>query len=466
MCAQALAIAKELDDFPGGARALAASITASAEAMRPLRWPAERLDTLGGYLTFHNVVLFNLFLAVYGVVVGAKVLRGAEERHSAEEDLATGTSRGLLLRGRTVGFVLMAAVVAAGLTVGTAAGLGSLLLVVLYIATNVDGKVAGAGVLAAVSPFTLANKSRALVPGYGLDLWATLALVAVIVTMLALAEAAGDRRDYGAPLWRRQAAETQPHGHVSRFMLRSVETATLRRGSLGLAVWTAASAAFVAMMGALQPDIIDVWSDMGYLVAFGGEGGAVSSYWSFSMSLLPAVLAAYAVTQTSTWVNELQQGRVEMLRAAGVSWTRLVTGRLVALVTGSAVIVIVSTGALAAVAASVGSPLDAAGTARVAAVSLLFAAATGSVASLVAALVRRSSAVIALGVLVGASYLLTYLVPLFGWPGWLNRLSVFWAFGTPYVEWPSTAQLATLLVLTVGGYVAAVVVAEQSPSVA
>src|SRR5512141_703384 len=64
MWVQALAIATEMDSFPGGARAVAQSMVASTEAMRPLRWPAARLDTLGGYLTFHNVPLFNLSLAI------------------------------------------------------------------------------------------------------------------------------------------------------------------------------------------------------------------------------------------------------------------------------------------------------------------------------------------------------------------------------------------------------------------
>jgi len=50
MYGMALAIAVEMKDFPGGSQALAASIYPSAEAMRPMRWPAERLDTLGGYI--------------------------------------------------------------------------------------------------------------------------------------------------------------------------------------------------------------------------------------------------------------------------------------------------------------------------------------------------------------------------------------------------------------------------------
>ena len=510
MWAQALAIATELDSFPGGARALAQSMAASTEAMRPMRWPAERLDTLGGYLTFHNVLLFNLALAIYGAVVGAKVLRGAEERHSAEELLATGIPRRTLLAGRTLGFSLAAALIAAGLFAGTAlgmagggepdlygsvvtcsttglvalvgfalgvllgqvapdaraaAGAASALLVVLYLATNLDGQLTGAGALAAVSPFTLANRSRALVPGHGLDPWSTLALVVIASAMLALAAAADRRRDYGSPLWRRRAVARQGHAHVAHFMVGSVQAAALREGAVGLAIWAAAAAALTAMMGALQPGIIDAWSDLGFLSAFGAAGSQEASYWVFATSLLPAVIAAYVVTRASAWVSELQHGRVEMLRSTGVSWPRLVTGRFVALLAGCAVIIVVATGALAVVAASIDSPLDTSATARVLLTSLLFAAAMGALAALVTAVVRRSTAVVILAVLVAASYLLTYLVPLFAWPDWLNQLSLFWAFGSPYTGWPSVGRLVTLVVVAVGGLAGAVAVADRSPSV-
>lgn len=510
MCAQALAIAQQMRDFPGGASALAASVTAGAEAMRPLRWPAERLDTLGGYLTYHNIGLFNLLLAVYGAIVGAKALRGDEERHAVEELLATGVSRRRLLLARTGGFGIVTVIVSAGLAIGTAVGMGgggepdlagalitcattgliammgfsvgvlvgqvarearaaaglaSLLLLGLYLATNLDGQVAGASVLAAVSPFTLANRSRALVPGYGLDLWATLALILAALALLSAAAAANDRRDYDAPLWRRRTAPMHTHAPVPRFMLGSVPTAMLRRGAVGLGVWTVATAAFTAMIAALEPDVVDMWSSMGYLSTFGGQAGVEASYWTFTTSLLPAALAAYVVSQTSGWVNDLQQGRVEMIRATPTSWTRLITGRLVALLAGATLITAVATAALAAVATTVASPLDAANAGRVAVTSVLFAAAMSALAALVCVMARRPAAVILLALLVGTSYLLTYLVPLFGWPDWLNKLSLFWAFGTPYVQWPSTAQMTTLLATAIAGSALAIVVAERSPSV-
>jgi hypothetical protein len=92
MIVMGAALASERDRFPGGAKALAASVMPGAEAMRLLRWPAERLDTFGGYLTYHNVTVFLLALCVYGAVQGAHAVRGVEATGMSAELLATGRS--------------------------------------------------------------------------------------------------------------------------------------------------------------------------------------------------------------------------------------------------------------------------------------------------------------------------------------------------------------------------------------
>ena len=86
--------------------ALCDSVLPAAEAMRPLRWPAERLDTLGGYLTYHNIVLFSLFLSVYAAMQGARALRRVEDRGALEQVLATGWPREAVVRDRVLGFVV------------------------------------------------------------------------------------------------------------------------------------------------------------------------------------------------------------------------------------------------------------------------------------------------------------------------------------------------------------------------
>ena len=71
-----------------------------------------------------------------------------------------------------------------------------------------------------------------------------------------------------------------------------------------------------------------------------------------------------------------------------------------------------------------------------------------------------------LAVFAAASYLLTYLVRLFAWPGWVSKLSVFGAFGRPYLELPTAAGFAVLCALAVLGILLATVIAGRSPKAA
>jgi ABC-2 type transport system permease protein len=522
MLGTAAALAAEMADFPGGPAALAASVAAGAEALQLLRWPAERLDTLGGYLTYHNVMLFNLFLAIYGLVQGARDIRGTEERGGLEEILATGHPRAAVVRDRAIGFAIVAALIGLGIGVGLAAGLaaegqpdlggsmitmgtsglvafvgyglgmllsqsvvsvraaggiGSVLLCALYVATNAEDDLGPLGFVRYLSPFHWANQSRALVPGHDLDLAATAVLVLLAITLLAGAAWAFTRRDYAAPLWVRrghahgeaQAGPTPPAARrIPHRMLGSVAAATIRRGWVGMVVWAGSVAAFTAMFAALQPQVMDYWNQFDFASALAGATFSTSpqdTYWSFAGEFFTPVIAAYVITQASGWIADLAYGRVEMILSAPVTWPMLVRGRLAATGIGVAVIIAGALTALAIGAASVGSPLDPLALARLAAVGLLFGAALAAVAAIVVALVRRPLAITIMAVLVGASYLIAWLVPTLQWPQWLNKLSVFWAFGHPYLAWPSTAQVLILLVLAVVGSMAAGAIADRTPKV-
>ncbi|MGN6576050.1 MAG: ABC transporter permease subunit [Nocardioides sp.] len=512
----ALALEKEMNDFPGGPRALAATIGPSAEAMRIMRWPAERLDTVGGYLTYHNVILLNLAFAVYGAVLGARAVRGAEEGHAAEELLATGVSRTALVRARAIGFAATAlmislavgAATAAGLAVAgvpdapgalvtlltsglvavvgfalalavsqllpgsrSAAGLTSAALVGLYIVTNLEGELGALSGLRWLSPFHYANLSRALVPGHGLDLLGTLVLLAMAAGLLWVGAVGFERRDYAAALWVRHRDNQGPAEHATRVptrLLGSVWTASLRRGALGLLAWAAGGAALTGIFAALQPAVVDVWTGLDYLTALlGGANADVEDlYWAFLGEMLAPLIAAFVIVRASGWVADLAQGRVEMLLTTPVSWSRLVVERTVALVVGVLVITVTAIISLVVIGLGVGSSFDARGLVRLTVTCLLFGAALGGVAALVVAWVRRAAAVTTLAAVVAASYLLTLLTALFGWPEWLNRLSVFWAFGHPYLEWPPTSAVVVLLTAGLAGTALAARVAERTPKVA
>lgn len=516
MYAIALTLAKEMREYPGGLQALANSVLKGAEALRPMRWPAERLDTLGGYLTYHNVTLTTFFLCIYAAVQGARAIRGAEDRHSLEVVLATGWSRRAVVRDRAVGFLATLLLICAGLGLGvavsiaaagapdfggslitmfvsglaamvafalgmlvsqltgsarTASGITSVLLTVLYVGTNVWDEIGPLGLVRYVSPFYYANFSRALVPGYGLDVPSALALVVMAAVLLGLAAWAFERRDYASPLWARRARRGEraapPPGRLSQAMAGSIWTSILVRTRLGLLAWTLSAASLMALMILLMPAVMDVWGVFDDMlgIAAGTGFSREAQYLAFTGELVVPVLAAFVVAQASGWVADLAEGRTEVILAAPVSWARLVWQRLLALVVGVAVITVGGLAALVVGGIAVDAELDAAGLARLAVVSVLLGWALGAVAALFVAVLRTGTAVTVMAVYLGATYLVSYLVPMLDWPEWLNRLSVFWAFGHPYLEWP-VAGMVVLLVLAVPGSLAAAALAERTPKVA
>ncbi len=159
---------------------------------------------------------------------------------------------------------------------------------------------------------------------------------------------------------------------------------------------------------------------------------------------------------------DLRQGRVELVLAGPLSWPSLIRQRLIALLAGAAAITVGAICGLIAGGLAVGAPLDALGLARVFADVLLFAAALGGLAALVVAWLRGTAGVSVLAVIVATSYLLMYLVPLFAWPDWVLRLSVFGALGNPYLEIPAVSGLAVLAVLAAAGTLLATTIAARS----
>jgi len=123
-------------------------------------------------------------------------------------------------------------------------------------------------------------------------------------------------------------------------------------------------------------------------------------------------------------------------------------------------------GGLVVGALAAGAELRWLGLLRLAADTLLLAGALGAVALLVVAWLRGAAAVAVLAILTAASYLLVYLVRLFAWPDWVVRLSVFGAYGDPYIELPPWSGVAVLTTLAVLGALAAAAVAHRSPKTA
>lgn len=510
-----LALHEEMASFPGGPQALAASVTPAAEAMRVLRWPAEHLETLGGYLTFHNVMLVSGFLALYAALQGARLVRGPEERHSLEDVLATGCSRPAYLRDRALGFVAVLAAITLGVALGiawamaasdapdlsgslvtmasvglgasaafavgvlvsqlvrssrSARGISALVLVAMYLANNAVDADDTLGWIRYLTPFHWVNQSRALVPGYTADGAAMAALLVLTVVLLGLAAVAFQRRDYGSGLWSRAAAHqvvsTRPVA-VQHWWLASPWLASLREHRLGLAAWIAASGAFAALMMLLQPAAIDVFEQFSYYLGMVGGAGTTPEimYATFITDVIAPIVAAFVIAQAAGWVADLEQGRVETLLAAPLSWSRLVWERLIAVGVGvvaitAACLTVIGVGSLI-----VGAEVSLAGLLRVGAMCVVLAWAVAAVATVAVVTLRSAVALTVVAVYVAFAYLLTWMIPMFDWPTWTERLSIFAAFGHPYREWPAGGSLVLLGSLALVGSILGAALAERTPKV-
>jgi ABC-2 type transport system permease protein len=510
-----MALNEEMASFPGGAEALALSVTPAAEAMRVLRWPAEHLETLGGYLTFHNVMLISGFLALYAALQGARLVRGPEENHSLEDVLATGWSRPAYLRDRAIGFVVVLVAVTLGIGLGiawamavsdaadlsgsmvtmmsvglgalvafalgvlvsqlarssrTARGITALVVVALYLANNAVDTDDPLGWIRYLTPFHWVNQSRALVPGYGADLVAMTLLLVTAVVLLGLAALAFNRRDYGAGLWsrvgRRDATPVR-RVTVQHWWLRAPWLASLREHRLGLAAWIAASAGFSALMILLQPAAMDVFEEFSYYLGMVGGAGTTpeAMYTTFITDVIAPIVVAYVITQAAVWVADLEQGRVEALLSAPMSWTRLVWERLAAVGIGAVAITAACLAVIGLGSSAVGAEVSFGGLARAGLMCLLLAWVVAAVATVAVVAVRSAVALTAVAVYVAFAYLLTWMIPMFGWPAWTERLSIFAAFGHPYREWPSVGSLALLFVIALVGSLLGTAIAERTPKV-
>jgi hypothetical protein len=109
--------------------------------------------------------------------------------------------------------------------------------------------------------------------------------------------------------------------------------------------------------------------------------------------------------------------------------------------------------------------LDAEGVARTAAHALLLGLAVGGVGALLLASAPHR---VVMALLVGwllTSYLLVLFAPLFGWPQSLADLSVFAAFGDPYLSPPPLRGTLLLTTLALSGGLLAIAIAERRRSV-
>jgi ABC-2 type transport system permease protein len=509
---EALAIAAELKDFPGGPQALAQSIYPTIEGMRIIRWPADRLDTLGGYLAYHNVVLFNFFLGIFAGIQGARLFRHLEEKKRIEMYLATGVSRANLVLLRSFAYLISQIAISLSLGIGTAiamaasnesnvsgsittllaggicifpffglgllisqftttarnaAGVTALLVTFIYVIDNISGKYSWLDWFRYFSPFYYANQSRPLIPGFGSEFFSWGFMLLIGTLFIAISISLIERRDISSTFatnFNRIKVKKVANKHVPKSLIGDI----LWRQRYGLLAWIIATSAFIGVFTSMMSGVIDIWRQFSFLEQFTSSGfGATpeEQYLAMVFEVLPPFLAAYIIFQSSKWTVDLLEGRVQLFLSTPMSWSGLVARRAIATFVGAELIVAFSVLVIVIGGRNQNGIINFGGVIRVVVMLTLFILAFIALSSLLVGLLHGKNTTQIVSLYVGAAWLIGFMAPYLKWPEWLVRLSIFDAFGHPYVDWPTRTSLLLIIVMIIPGYVGTFLITERSAKV-
>jgi len=507
---EAIAIAAELRDYPGGAIALAKSIMPTIEGLRIIRWPADRLDTLGGYLTYHNIVLFNYFLALFAAVQGARLIRFLEESKDIDFYLATGTSRRRLVTLRSVAYFVSQIVISLGLGAGTAyalsvsnasnvsgsfitllaggicifpffglgvlisqfvgsartaSGITSIITTALYLLGNIADKYSWLTWIKYISPFYYANLSRPVIPGFGANYLSWILMVLVGAIFITISIFIINKRDIGAQAFAKPKTKKTKITRRAGFVPKTLVGDILWRQRIGLIGWTLTTTIFISVFISMMSGIVDVWEKFAFLQQFAASGFGNTpeqQYLAMVYEILPPFLAGFIITQSSKWTTDLSQGRVQLWLSTPVSWSGLIIRRIIATMMGVELLILASLAAIVVGSVGQGVSIYPNAVLRVFVMCNLFALAFSSLSAILVAVLHGRSSTQVVSIYVGAAWMITFMVPYLKWPAWVIRLSVFDALGHPFIKWPGATNFILLLVVSIPGLWLATKIAERT----
>ena len=466
------------------------------------------VDTVGGYATW-KIGIFILLIAVWPLLACSRILRGEEERGSMDVLLSLPRGRlrialeklaavwtALLLIGLLIGLITFAGgksfnadyglgdalLFGLNLTLicgvfgslallvsqftqerGTAAGVTGGLLVVFIVLDMVHRVIPGTEWLSRFSPVYYYNLSKPLVPGYGTNPGALLALLGLSVLLSGAALWLFARRDIGAtvalPRFLRlpeRAVRPERALPVNAWSLRSVYTRSLAKMALPTFWWTVVIAGFAAWMVVVVKQTADQLNSLATGSSFLKDlitriGGDAASFNANLLSalfvLLPLLLMAFAVTQANSWAADEEEGRQELVLATPRPRVTVLLARFGALTTMTIIIGVLTLASTALASAASGLTLDGgnltAATLSIIPLGLLIAA----LGYLFSGWLRTAIDTGLLSFLLVIWFFISFVGPGLNWPDGVLRLSAFYYYGTPLLHGLSLAN--TLGVLAV-----------------
>lgn len=490
--------------------AFARSITVLAGQFTVLIAPPLRPDTVGGYVQFRAYGALAIMVAVWALASAAGAVRGDEERGLVEAVLATGVSRADALAARFLAFATGSVVVASAaalgfilgvdrsqdsigvpavlevsvLLVGLALSCYSITLVVSQLVSARFATAASGVVLLALfltnslsrtidalkswrwlSPFHYYEQSQPLAPGGSFDVRAVEVLFGIAVVAGVAAALAFAFRDLGSPLIRLPVRPRRPSRGASRVPFWRVPVVRgLYERRYGLAVWMAGFAALAALFVVLTKEIVKPLLDLAVLQPYFRsiiQGDIYPSFLGFIWFAFGQLLiAGYAITQVGRWSAEDGDGRLELTLSQPISRTAVVVERALVLALGALTSAAAGGVAVALQAHNEGIGLSSGRLATASVLLVPFASFFGALGALLAARLPRAT----VGVLGGfafASYFVTQLAPVFGWPSWVEDLSPFHLYGEPLSSGVDGTGLTIMLAVVVFGFMGSALLLQR-----
>ena len=476
-------------------------------------WIAEpiALCTPGGYATWKYGFTI-LVMALWPLLIGARMLRGEEERGSMDVLLTLPRGRArvaleklaamwtaLLLMGLIIGLLAFGAgkgvsadfglgdALLFGLNLalicgvfgsialllaqftrerGTAAGITGGLLLLFIVLDTVHRVVANSEWISRLSPVYYYNLSKPLIPAYGVNPGALLVLLALSVVLSAAAVWLFLRRDVGAvvalPRWLRlpeRAVSPEQALPVNAWSLRSIYTRSLAKIAVPTFWWTVAIAGFAAWVIFIAEQVEQklkglyesspILKDLITRVG-GGNVNFNATLLSFFFVFLPVLLMAFAVTQASRWASDEENGLHELVLATPQPRLRLVLARFGALTTSTVIIGVVTLALTALASVASGLKLDGGNLAAATLSIIPMGLLIAALGYLFSGWLRTAIDTGLLSFLLTAWFFITFVGPELNWSDTTLRFSAFYYYGTPLVNGlPLGDMLAVLAVAVV-----------------
>lgn len=489
---------------------LARQVGSGLSAAQVLYGRPVNVDRFSGLIEWRVLGLYPVLIGVFLVIAATAATRGAEERGELDLVLVASRGRGRLFVQQATGLLLLLTVAclsvwAALLLCGGAAGEraldpGRAALTVLNIGLAAALFAAFALLLAQVMPTRRAAAFAAGGALFAAHLWSNLGLVAaslsgvrwlsplyltsrstplangrvdgaalLLLALLTLACGAAAcwlfvHRDLGAtatvplpPSLARLVGRLRPakEQRSSTRLLGGRLQRGVRTALAAALAWGVALAVYAALITALTPAVIRAIGEQANAQQFvgrlgRGDAGSAVGYLGLALfGLLPLLIAIYAATLAAGWSAEEQAGRLELELACPTPRRPYFAECVGAALVLIAVVVLLAGAGFAVTAglAGVRLPWD-----RAIAAVLLLAPLAAVVAAFGYALSawRPASVSAVLAIVLGVSYVLDLIAPLFGLPDATRYLSIFHLYGQPLaggVSWGSITVMVALAAL-------------------